>query len=97
MSTTGETVGMSEWIIDDTCLVSFIQKLYESGANIMGILPGKHFYTADDKPVLIGAHWDVIANTTGFNDNGSGVVAMLEVMRVLAQAKCFKVSLKWVL
>ncbi len=34
------------------------------------------------------AHWDVVANTTGLNDNGSGVAAMLEVARVLGAADC---------
>ena len=29
-------------------------------------------------------------NTTGFNDNGSGVAVLLEVARVLTGADCFK-------
>ena len=43
-----------------------------------------------DKPVIVGAHWDVVANTTGFNDNGSGMAALLETMRVIMSAKCFQ-------
>ena len=43
-----------------------------------------------DKPIILGAHWDVVANTTGFNDNGSGMVALLETIRVVMSAKCFK-------
>ena len=38
----------------------------------------------------MGAHWDVVANTTGFNDNGSGMAALLEAVRVIMSAKCFK-------
>ena len=34
-----------------------------------------------DEITIVGAHWDVIPNTSGFNDNGSGVSVMLEVMR----------------
>ena len=45
-----------------------------------------------DKPIILGAHWDVVANTTGFNDNGSGMVALLETIRVIMSAECFKPS-----
>ena len=65
--------------------------MYESGTNVIGIIPGKHFRTDKDFPIILGAHWDVVANTSGMNDNGSGVTAMLETLRVLAGAKCFKV------
>ena len=43
-----------------------------------------------DKPIILGAHWDVVENTTGFNDNGSGMVALLEAIRVIMSAKCFE-------
>ena len=33
---------------------------------------------------MISAHWDSVANSPGTNDNGSGVVATLEVARILA-------------
>lgn len=36
------------------------------------------------KPVLIGAHYDTVANAPGANDNGSGCAALLEMARVLA-------------
>ena len=49
-------------------------------------MPGKHFHTARDRPIIVGAHWDVVANTSGYNDNGSGMAAMLETARVIAQA-----------
>ena len=62
-----------------------------SGSNIIGILPGRFWNTEKDHPLIIGAHWDTAANTTGFNDNGSGVAVLLEVARVLTGASdCFK-------
>ena len=38
--------------------------------------------------VILGAHWDTLAATDGFNDNGSGVAAVLEVATVLAGSGC---------
>lgn len=35
--------------------------------------------------VVLGAHYDSIAGTPGANDNGSGVAALLEIARLLAQ------------
>ena len=35
------------------------------GANIFGILPGKFWNTKKDRPLIIGAHWDTVANSTG--------------------------------
>jgi len=40
--------------------------MVESGTNIIGILPGKYWDTEHDYPIIIGAHWDTVANTTGF-------------------------------
>jgi hypothetical protein len=36
----------------------------------------------------LGAHWDTVDTTDGYNDNGSGVAALLEVARVLVKHKC---------
>ena len=40
---------------------------------------------------MIGAHWDSFASTPGFNDNGSGVMALMETARILAKKNldCF--------
>ena len=38
--------------------------------------------------VILGAHWDTLAATDGFNDNGSGVAAVLEVATILAGSGC---------
>ena len=62
-----------------------------SGSNIIGILPGKYWSTKKDRPIIIGAHWDTVLNSTGFNDNGSGVAILLEVARILGGAtNCFQ-------
>ena len=65
----------------------FQAEITEVGTNVIGILPGKYWQTIEDRPILVGAHWDSVSNTTGFDDNGSGVAVMLEVARVLANSK----------
>jgi len=58
------------------------------GSNIIGIYPGETFGTHEDKIVVVGAHWDTTGFTDGYNDNGSGVAAMIEVARALAASGC---------
>jgi len=58
------------------------------GANIFGILPGKLWGTSRDRIVIIGAHWDTMTETDGYNDNGSGVAAVLELARQFVQSHC---------
>ncbi|KAL7646265.1 UNVERIFIED_CONTAM: hypothetical protein RMT77_003174 [Armadillidium vulgare] len=65
--------------------------LYEMevvGTNIVGVLPGERWGTADDVPLLIGAHYDTVFNTSGSIDNASGATAVLEVARLLTSSKC---------
>lgn len=38
--------------------------------------------------MVVGAHWDTTGFTDGYNDNGSGVAAMIEVARALAASSC---------
>ena len=61
----------------------FLQKIhtmpFEVGNNIVGLIPGKHYNTSNDRIVLIGAHWDTFGVSPGLNDNGSGVASLLEV------------------
>lgn len=55
------------------------------GVNLIGILPGKQRdFPAQDKIVLLGAHYDTVETSPGIDDNGSGMVALLEVARILA-------------
>ncbi len=61
------------------------------GNNLIGIIPGKFWDTPMDRIIVVGAHWDTYGVSPGYNDNGSGVAAILEAARVLASASCFKV------
>lgn len=55
----------------------------KASANLEGILPGRGLAT---RPIIIvGAHYDSVANSPGANDNGSGVGLMLEMARVMAR------------
>ena len=58
------------------------------GKNVIAIKPGAKWGSGDDRIIIIGAHWDTVRSSPGFNDNGSGVAAMLEMARVLAMANC---------
>ena len=48
-----------------------------SGTNAVGILPGEYWGTPNDKPIIVGAHWDTVSTSPGYNDNGSGASALL--------------------
>ena len=63
--------------------------IHVEGSNIIGFFPGKFWNKAKDRPLIIGAHWDTVETTKGFNDNGSGVTVMLEISRILIRSKCF--------
>ena len=58
------------------------------GANVFGILPGTLWGTSRDRVVIIGAHWDTMDNTGGYDDNGSGVAAVLELARQIVESHC---------
>lgn len=58
------------------------------GANIIGVIPGKYYDSVNDKPILIGAHWDTVPNSPGLDDNGSGVTALLEIVSTLMRSTC---------
>ena len=58
------------------------------GANVFGIYPGQLWGTAKDRIVLIGAHWDTMDGTDGYNDNGSGVATVLEIARQIVESRC---------
>ena len=52
------------------------------GENIIGTLQGQ---TDDSKVLIVDAHFDSVEIAPGADDNGSGVVGMLEAMRILSQ------------
>ncbi|GIV33606.1 MAG: hypothetical protein KatS3mg031_1141 [Chitinophagales bacterium] len=60
--------------------------------NIIGRLPG---LKDERKTYIIDGHFDTVSNSPGADDNGSGIVGMLEAMRILSQYQ-FKYSLKFI-
>ncbi|XP_028397071.1 uncharacterized protein LOC114520917 [Dendronephthya gigantea] len=56
--------------------------------NIIGMIRSTRTGTADDKIVVVGAHYDTAKNTNGVDDNGSGVTALLEVAKIIGKARC---------
>ena len=49
--------------------------------NIEAVLPGQG---AADEIIVVGAHYDSVADSPGADDNASGVAALLELARLLA-------------
>lgn len=62
------------------------------GTNMFTIIPGENFGTKEDKILVVGAHWDTVDGSSGFDDNASGVAAILELGRALSMGEC---SLKY--
>ena len=58
------------------------------GGNVVAVLPGRHWGKTTDRPLVIAAHWDAVPDSPGYNDNASGVAALLEIAATLANAKC---------
>jgi hypothetical protein len=54
---------------------------YATGVNVVGRRPGTEL---PNEHVIVGAHYDHIDGCSGADDNGTGVAAMLEVARILA-------------
>lgn len=55
------------------------------GTNLIGILPGRSRGLPDrDDILLLGAHYDTVETSPGIDDNGSGIIAILEVARILS-------------
>ena len=52
--------------------------------NLEAIWPGQ---SEEDGQVIVGAHYDSVAGTVGANDNGTGVAAVLEIARLMRQAR----------
>ncbi len=57
--------------------------------NIEVTLPGA---SRPEQIIVIGAHYDSVSGSPGANDNASGVAALLELSRALAQAKSMKLA-----
>ncbi|KAK2568299.1 hypothetical protein P5673_007308 [Acropora cervicornis] len=57
---------------------------YATGVNVVGMIPGTLAGTPSDRLFVIGAHYDTVRTTFGTDDNGSGMVALLQVARQIA-------------
>ena len=51
--------------------------------NVIGRLPGRFTGTRDDKMVLIGSHYDTVQTSPGVDDNGSGMTALLQALKLI--------------
>lgn len=55
---------------------------------MIGFFPGTKWGTSEDELILVIAHWDTVNISPGFDDNGSGVAALLETARAIGESKC---------
>ena len=55
--------------------------LNNASCNLCGLIPGK-----TKNVIVVGAHLDTVVNSPGANDNGSSVVALIEIIRILKTA-----------
>lgn len=70
---------------------SFLYSGY-TGRNVVGSFPGT---TLADTVVVVDAHYDTVNNAPGADDNGSGVVGVLEAARLLSRYPAKK-SLRYI-
>ncbi|XP_002733239.1 uncharacterized protein YfbL-like [Saccoglossus kowalevskii] len=70
--------------------LQYFDSLYTQyeGTNIIGVLPGPLVGTADDRVVLLGAHYDSEKLTPGVDDNGSGMAILLEAAAMVTSSIC---------
>ncbi|GFW38860.1 transposable element Tc1 transposase [Trichonephila clavipes] len=61
---------------------------FSEGVNLIGVIPGAQRGHLADEIVLVGAHYDTVADSNGVDDNGSGLAVMLEVARAITEAHC---------
>jgi hypothetical protein len=70
--------------LEEAGYVVNLQSFPSSGltvSNLEAVLPG---HGAADEIIVVGAHYDSVAECPGADDNASGVAAMLELARLLA-------------
>jgi Zn-dependent M28 family amino/carboxypeptidase len=58
---------------------------YANGANVFTTIPAT---MGSGKQIVVGAHFDTVANSPGANDNASGVAVVLAVARYLKDTPC---------
>jgi Zn-dependent M28 family amino/carboxypeptidase len=65
-----------------------VDEPFESrGQTVRNIVGEKRGNSVPEEIVLVGAHYDSVLGSPGANDNGSGVAALLELARLLADRK----------
>ncbi|RWS00961.1 uncharacterized protein B4U79_12338 [Dinothrombium tinctorium] len=58
-----------------------------NGINIIAVKNGLNRGKTGDEIILVGGHYDTVESSPGVDDNGSGMVAMLETARVLSSVQ----------
>jgi hypothetical protein len=74
------------WIADELVRVSegrIEVEIIGDYSSVVGRLPG--YFPYDAPVLLVGGHYDSVADSPGANDDGVGVATMLELARVLSQ------------
>lgn len=60
---------------------------YANGANVYATIPAT---MGSEKQIVVGAHFDTVANSPGANDNASGSAVVLAIARYLKDVPCRK-------
>ncbi|MDQ3341666.1 MAG: M28 family metallopeptidase [Myxococcota bacterium] len=60
---------------------------YANGANVYATIPAT---MGSEKQLVVGAHFDTVANSPGANDNASGAAVVLAIARYLRDTPCRK-------
>ena len=58
---------------------------YANGANVYATIPAT---MGGEKQIVVGAHFDTVANSPGANDNASGAAVVLAIARYLKDTPC---------
>lgn len=77
-----------EWLRDELVALGIDATIesYGDGANVVGRMPAVNGETSEW--ILVGAHYDSVADSPGANDNGSGTVAVLAIARMAHELRC---------
>ncbi|MFX1561782.1 MAG: M28 family metallopeptidase [Promethearchaeota archaeon] len=73
---------IAEYFEDAGLEVSF-HEFGASGQNVVGTIPGANIL--NNECIVVGAHLDAVQGSPGADDNGSGVAAVMEIARAMAQ------------
>lgn len=71
------------------------QSVSFAGGSVPNVIGRQTGLENETRTYIVDAHYDAVSNTEGADDNASGVVATLEVARILSQYR-FKNSLRYI-